>query len=883
MSLSAKKRKNLKSHNRSRPMRDDERRKKQVATGSALKACVHQHIIQTRQTANIIKTDFQRRRTQWTGRREGWDKKEYSLQEALNHPDLTLLPWSGQETKIIQGDDGLPLIIMGKRQDNMDALIKRIDEKLTKAQKDLNFVPLKRKPNVRGTGSFGGGQTRPAMFAHTPHNDEIVEGLRKDEDILRIAGLCDATVNFLFAVTRRHKDFLNMIYGFCAVTPLGPYNYKQGGHLIIWDLGLIIEFPREPSSFSLPLSLSIRMSASFLARLGLFRWRHNGYMSDKEFRARASPKVLKKWKQYRRGNVERSLLYHYDSMHAARSQLAFMLKVNKIPIPLPSIVIPVLRNLAAKYTGKYSLNLSFCRLLVTPTFSLKTAPHMAMVTHTCKFELGESSCFIGNPAEVSSPRNSKSTRVYSWTIVSIPVSHMPRPQPTANYYRPPSFHPYPASSPSLTPRLTSTPNPIFPPPPSSQRPQQSHSLYPTPSRSHTPHSLPAPTAVRYPVRNIPRSSVSSPPVHQEKRFLSSGTRLWSRTLRTAHISKPAQVSSESNSGASPTAGRKDMLSSSHEPLPSRFLSDIGNQLQGSSRAASHSEAQCSADSPVGLGSESAARSPVFPISGEIQPEPAPQPRPSGNDDRSNAAHTAAFSSHLPHRPRMGQEEKILKARTTDKQLANVIAKICDSLETQMDQVQREYRVPLARVRKMVGLHWSQRAGNLMKGYKHQAPEIHQALQEDDDMMKEIEDPESKVVEKWRQEMKDSKEDKFVGTRGLVGLSVGRSSRSQYNFHPDGESFQTYWSVHLRMMCKGDFSTSITPAFWGIGPMEDFLMDTFKMSGFDFVNAAQSYACLAALKGKGMTNDQMKESIASMISRGIQELFCLCLLLLCAYH
>ncbi|KAJ3727242.1 hypothetical protein DFJ43DRAFT_1001895 [Lentinula guzmanii] len=238
----------------------------------------------------------------------------------------------------------------------MDALIKRIDEKLTKAQKDLNFVPLKRKPNVRGTydslpigGSFGGGQTRPAMFAHTPHNDEIVEGLRKDEDILRIAGLCDeyfesyvpklhtlydnvlnwlhednneferpfpncafaaATVNFLFAVTRRHKDFLNMIYGFCAVTPLGPYNYKQGGHLIIWDLGLIIEFPPGtvillPSALLEHSNVSIvpgetRSSITFYSAAGLFRWRHNGYMSDKEFRARASPKVLKKWKQYRR-------------------------------------------------------------------------------------------------------------------------------------------------------------------------------------------------------------------------------------------------------------------------------------------------------------------------------------------------------------------------------------------------------------------------------------------------------------------------------------------------------------------------------------------------------------------------------------------------------
>ncbi|KAJ3737635.1 hypothetical protein DFJ43DRAFT_1035306 [Lentinula guzmanii] len=463
---------------------------------------------------------------------------------------------------------------------------------------------------------------------------------------------------------------------------------------------------------------------------------------------------------------------------------------------------------------------------------------------------------------------------------------MPRPQPTANYYRPPSFHPYPASSPSLTPRLTSTPNPIFPPPPSSQRPQQSHSLYPTPSRSHTPHSLPAPMAVRYPVQTIPRSSVSSlPSAPREKISLIWDKVVVSNVTDSSAISKPAQVSSESDSGASPTAGRKDMLSSSHKPLPSRFLSDIGNHLQGSSGAASHSEAQCSADSPVGLGLESAARSPVFPISGEIQPELH------HNHDHLGMT-TAVTLLILQHS---------CLIYLTD-HLANVIAKICDSLETQMDQVQREYRVPLARVRKMVGLHWSQRGKkepsaynvgvfikarelneDLSKGYKHQAPEIHQALQEDDDMMKEIEDPESKVVEKWRQEMKDSKEDKFVGTRGssravrrqgtVVMSTSKRESRVEANtiFIQMENLSKLTGAFTFGMMCKGDFSTSITPAFWGIGPMEDFLMDTFKMSGFDFVNAAQSYACLAALKGKGMTNDQMKESIASMISRGIQEL------------
>ncbi|KAI0041140.1 hypothetical protein FA95DRAFT_1478318, partial [Auriscalpium vulgare] len=31
--------------------------------------------------------------------------------------------------------------------------------------------------------------------------------------------------------------------GWCAVTALGSYDHRCGGHLILWELGLVIEFP----------------------------------------------------------------------------------------------------------------------------------------------------------------------------------------------------------------------------------------------------------------------------------------------------------------------------------------------------------------------------------------------------------------------------------------------------------------------------------------------------------------------------------------------------------------------------------------------------------------------------------------------------------------
>ena len=44
-------------------------------------------------------------------------------------------------------------------------------------------------------------------------------------------------------VTRKHQDFLNIPFGWCVITAIGDYNYRRGGHLVLWDLKLVIEFP----------------------------------------------------------------------------------------------------------------------------------------------------------------------------------------------------------------------------------------------------------------------------------------------------------------------------------------------------------------------------------------------------------------------------------------------------------------------------------------------------------------------------------------------------------------------------------------------------------------------------------------------------------------
>jgi hypothetical protein len=53
-----------------------------------------------------------------------------------------------------------------------------------------------------------------------------------------------ATANFgPHTATFRHFDSQNLAYGWCAITALGSYDYTKGGHLILWESQLVLEFP----------------------------------------------------------------------------------------------------------------------------------------------------------------------------------------------------------------------------------------------------------------------------------------------------------------------------------------------------------------------------------------------------------------------------------------------------------------------------------------------------------------------------------------------------------------------------------------------------------------------------------------------------------------
>ena len=96
-------------------------------------------------------------------------------------------------------------------------------------------------------------------------------------------------------VTRPHRDSANVPFGLCSVTSLGDFDPKQGGHLVLWTLKLVIEFP--PGSTVLLPSAVIPHSntpiskreqrASFTQYTagGLIRWVEQGFQLKANFLA----------------------------------------------------------------------------------------------------------------------------------------------------------------------------------------------------------------------------------------------------------------------------------------------------------------------------------------------------------------------------------------------------------------------------------------------------------------------------------------------------------------------------------------------------------------------------------------------------------------------
>ncbi|KAJ6453620.1 hypothetical protein C8R47DRAFT_1181241 [Mycena vitilis] len=183
--------------------------------------------------------------------------------------------------------------------------------------------------------SFGGGQVQPGTLVNGAINAAILASLLSSHPFIRLAGfatglfanwapnLYDFYVDYMGRFYRRythlkrpflngifsactfnlgphtcalgHRDFANFALGWCPITAFGRFDYKKGGHLILWDCRLILEFPPGctiiiPSAAIFHSNIPIapherRYSFTQYTAGGLFRWVEHGFKTEEEYLA----------------------------------------------------------------------------------------------------------------------------------------------------------------------------------------------------------------------------------------------------------------------------------------------------------------------------------------------------------------------------------------------------------------------------------------------------------------------------------------------------------------------------------------------------------------------------------------------------------------------
>ncbi|KIY47958.1 hypothetical protein FISHEDRAFT_16875, partial [Fistulina hepatica ATCC 64428] len=269
--------------------------------------------------------------------------RTYSLDELVgpkSKHQLRLVEWDGRTpTPLVDEDDRVFAVLAGQPDDpSWKDVHASAVEALDEARHNVNW--RKQGPNQRGRFqvlncgvSFGGGQKHPMNTAHDNSTKAILAVLLAHIAIIRIAHFASAvfatwaprlhkrysdcltallaydgslTRNFAASVwasvalnfgpqtvTYRHRDSQNIPYGWCAITALGYFNHLLGGHLVLWDLKLVIQFP--PGSTILIPSAVVEHSNTTIARHetrysitqfsagGLFRWVDQGFQLQDDF------------------------------------------------------------------------------------------------------------------------------------------------------------------------------------------------------------------------------------------------------------------------------------------------------------------------------------------------------------------------------------------------------------------------------------------------------------------------------------------------------------------------------------------------------------------------------------------------------------------------
>lgn len=144
----------------------------------------------------------------------------------------------------------------------------------------------------------------PRLYAYyTAHLQALLDHDHSTSENFPNSPWASSTFNFGPNTTcLKHRDTANLPFGWCSVTSLGTFDPERGGHLVLWDLGVVTEFP--PGSTVLIPSAAVahsnvpiqrgerRYSFTQYSAGGIFRWVDHGFQKEERFRASLSAEEL---------------------------------------------------------------------------------------------------------------------------------------------------------------------------------------------------------------------------------------------------------------------------------------------------------------------------------------------------------------------------------------------------------------------------------------------------------------------------------------------------------------------------------------------------------------------------------------------------------------
>ncbi|KAL0572706.1 hypothetical protein V5O48_009257 [Marasmius crinis-equi] len=174
------------------------------------------------------------------------------------------------------------------------------------------------------------------------------------------------TVNFgPNTITYPHRDLKNLAFGLCAITAFGNYDWTKGGHLVLFDLKLVIEFPPRttifiPSSVLCHANTTIqpeeeRYSVVMFSAGGLFRWVEQGFQAANLYwktksAAERALKTAERWRsglamfstlqQLRDGNAVESGIVRQKGTTIAPSYTSRISSFDDMPITQLTFTVP---------------------------------------------------------------------------------------------------------------------------------------------------------------------------------------------------------------------------------------------------------------------------------------------------------------------------------------------------------------------------------------------------------------------------------------------------------------------------------------------------------------------------------------------------------------